>query len=290
FRAKLDNVRSLATILRAIAFKDKANCTISQRGIHLTVEDARSLQARTQLRHIHFREFDFPSPPANSPENNIHFNIDVQTLIDCAAIFGGTKGKKRGGTGDGHGTQNQFVQLHDGIAGGKTVVPVRISCPMNGGHLSLMLEERGVITECRLTTFDSEDYIDMFSAFNQPKVLSKIIMKSYWLRDALAEFDATAENITLTTSPTHPYLRLSTSSLTGESQLDYPKDSDVLESFQCATASRWNYQHALLQMCQKALSLSSRTCLRINAEGFLNMQFMININEKDIEFAEYIIA
>ena len=59
------------------------------------------LQARTQMREVHFREFQLPQPdPAASGRQadtrgagiEIRFALDISTLLDCATIFGGLSG------------------------------------------------------------------------------------------------------------------------------------------------------------------------------------------------------
>ncbi|KND04394.1 uncharacterized protein SPPG_00125 [Spizellomyces punctatus DAOM BR117] len=309
FKGKLDNVRSLVTILKAISFKEKANCVINRQGIQFIVEESKASQARTQIRESHFREFLFPRSRLGSPngddsgdiDSEICFCIELPTLLDCLTIFGGTSaipyslstGGNDGGQ-RGHGGFFGASQIQDTQTGGlgkdRDRVAVRVICPLDGDHLSLMLEERGVVTECRLTTYNPEALTDLFSTFAEQRMVSKLIMKSDWLRDAFSELDGTSDTITLHISPDAPYFRLSASSLAGDAQMDYPKDTDVIESFHCLHPIENHYQHTLLQSCLKALSLSSKTSIRVNEAGFLSMQFMINVNEKDIEFVEYLIS
>ena len=69
--------------------------------------------------------------------------------------------------------------------------------------------------------------------FREHSIASKIIIKSEWLRDTLADLSVTSETLTLLVSPDRPNLRLSTMGSAGSAEVDYPKETDVIESFSC---------------------------------------------------------
>lgn len=48
--ARIDNARVIHQLLKAIHFKDRAVCVITQRGFKFTVEDAKSVQAHSYLQ------------------------------------------------------------------------------------------------------------------------------------------------------------------------------------------------------------------------------------------------
>ncbi|KAJ3268988.1 ssDNA endodeoxyribonuclease [Borealophlyctis nickersoniae] len=78
--------------------------------------------------------------------------------------------------------------------------------------------------------------------------------------------------------------------MAGDVQMDYPKDTDVLESFQSFQTATHSYKFSLIQPCLRSLAVSSKTSIRVNEAGFLSLQFMIPLNEKDITFIEYTIS
>ncbi|KAJ3138432.1 ssDNA endodeoxyribonuclease [Geranomyces variabilis] len=317
FRAKLDDVRALVSVLKAVAFKDKANCIISRDGMRFVVEDSHASLARCHLQQAHFRDYFFPSQPgsvvpqtlsmdadgrSDDPATlEITFSVDIQTLLDCLTIFGGSSSnpfsspamQARAAELPGASQQQQsqaFRHPHHRDGEEKTCVAVRISCPLEGNELSLTLEEKGVVTMCQLTTFEPEPHVDLHASFAAQRIVGKVIMKSQWLRDAFSELDGTSDTVTLLVSPAAPYFRLSASGLAGDTQMDYPKDTDVVESFHCMKTSTNNYKYSLLQPCLRALALSTKSNIRINETGFLSMQFMVPINENDISFVEYLVS
>jgi len=61
------------------------------------------------------------------------------------------------------------------------------------------------------------------------------------------------------------------------SQMDYPNDKDVLESYECTEAVRFSYRVSHIACALRALQSSSRTSLRIDDEGLLSLQFMMAV-------------
>lgn len=54
--------------------------------------------------------------------------------------------------------------------------------------------------------------------------------------------------------------------------MDYPKNTDILESFQCRETASFSYKYSLILPMLKALSLSRKVNLRMNQLGVLNVQ------------------
>lgn len=57
--------------------------------------------------------------------------------------------------------------------------------------------------------------------------------------------------------------------------MDYPNDKEVLETFECAEPVRASYRFALISRCLRALQSSTKTSLRISADGLMSMQFLM---------------
>lgn len=143
-----------------------------------------------------FQEFAFT-------EEELIFGINLATLTECLNIFGAGAGGNGGGAGGGSG----------GGSGPGAPVSLRISCLGLGHPLELLLEEGGVSTKCKLTTFDPDNLVDF--DFRGEPVVNKIIMKSEWLKEAFEEMDASSEFLSITVSPSAPYFRLSTEGTAG---------------------------------------------------------------------------
>nr|KAF6355851.1 RAD1 checkpoint DNA exonuclease [Myotis myotis] len=154
-----------------------------------------------------------------------------------------------------------------------------------GCPLMLFLEEGGVVTVCKINTQEPEETLDF--DFCSTNVINKIILQSEGLREAFSELDMTSEVLQITMSPDKPYFRLSTFGNAGSSHLDYPKDSDLMESFNCNETQVNRYKISLLKPSTKALVLSCKVSIRTDNRGFLSLQYMIRNEDGQICFVEY---
>lgn len=117
------------------------------------------------------------------------------------------------------------------------------------------LVEGGVLTDCNIHTQDAEETLDF--DFTGANVEGKIIMYAECLREAFAELDMSSDVLEIQMSPVAPYFRLTTFGYAGTAQvqlqttwngdsyqveillispsfqIDYPKDSDMMEVFEC---------------------------------------------------------
>ncbi|ORY08167.1 cell cycle checkpoint protein RAD1 [Basidiobolus meristosporus CBS 931.73] len=277
FRSRLQNVRSLVVLLRAIQFKERAVCTITPNGLKFSVEESRCVQAHAYLQSSLFQEYQFDAPISSiNSQENIVFGVQLNTLIECLNIFGTANLNQLGNTVTTNGTASTMPVF-------KSQTALVMSYEGYGANLVLTLEDNGVITVCKLSTFEPENLLSF--NFQEYSITQKIIMKSEWLRDALSELDISSEKITFLISPQPPYFRMSTIGISGSTEMDYPRDTDVLESFYCTETMSNSYKLSQVQHALKALVYSSKTSIRTNEKGFLAMQFMIPA-ETEISFVE----
>ena len=119
------------------------------------------------------------------------------------------------------------------------------------------------------------------------------------LQSVFSEIDFTSEILEIMVSTGKPYLRFSTYGLTGSTHIDFSRDSDLIESFCCelgapeedsqpgARRMRCRYRLALMKPVCKPLALATRVSLRIEARGFLSMQFMVPADDAKVSFIEF---
>ncbi|XP_074635306.1 cell cycle checkpoint protein RAD1-like isoform X1 [Acropora palmata] len=254
--AKLDNARNLHSILKAVHFKESATCFVSSNGLKFTVEDAKCVQANAFVQSGIFQEYTFK-------EESATFRISLNVLLECLNIFGSSKDTAT------------FTALKMCYAG-------------YGYPLILMLEEGGVLTDCSIQTQEPDETLDF--DFSSAEVLNKIIMKSECLKEAFNELDMTSEVLQILMSPDNPYLRLSTFGHAGSTHSDFPKESDMVESFECQQTQTNRYKISLLKPSTKALQLSSKISIRMDNRGFLSLQYMIINEDGQVCFVEYLCA
>ncbi|MBN3322138.1 RAD1 protein, partial [Atractosteus spatula] len=251
--ASLDNVRSLSNILKAISFKDHSLFTATPNGLKVTVEDSKCLQANAFIQAEIFQDYFIK-------EDSVGFTVNLTVLLDCLTIFGGN------------------------VVPGVTTA-LRMCYGGYGYPLTLFLEEEGVVTVCKINTMEPEDPIDF--DFCSTNVTNKVILQSDSLREAFSELDMTSEVLQITMSPDKPYFRLSTFGNAGSAHYDYPKDSDMMEFFQCSQTQTNRYKMSLLKPSTKALALSCKVSVRMDNRGFLSLQYLVRNEDGQICFVEY---
>lgn len=259
--AKLDNAKNLSSILKTVAFIETATCFISDNGLKVTVEQAKCVQCSAFIQASIFQQFTFTS---STPAV---FRINLNTLIECLSIFGG------GGSGAGGGQEASHASL-------------KMSYVDHGHPLSLLLEEGDVLTDCKIQTQDAEETLDF--DFTSANVVNKIIMQATCLSEAFAELDTSSDVLEMHTSDSTPFFRLSTFGYAGTTQIDYPKDSEMIEVFECTKTLVNRYKLVLLKPCSRALNCSSKVSLRIDQRGFLSLQCMILTEDRQPCFVEFL--
>ncbi|KAK0434060.1 Rad1/Rec1/Rad17 [Desarmillaria tabescens] len=241
---------------------------------------------------------------------NAAFEVPLNTLIECLNIFGTaggsnyntpgggrhTRWKKVGDNDDGDerdddddGGRGRIQQFFGGSSEKRT--GMRMSYAGAGYPLTLLLAEdsTGPTTTCEISTYDAEPHLEL--PFDLEKMVLKIILKSEWLRDALSELDPSCEKLTFIGNPPpredpqrqkaksrvglKPMLRIQATGTFGSTEMDYPNDRDVLETFDCAQTISFSYRFAHISRALRALQSSTKTSLRIDDEGLLSLQFLM---------------
>jgi cell cycle checkpoint protein len=134
------------------------------------------------------------------------------------------------------------------------------------------------------TLYIPDEINDSFK-FESSEIIAKLIMDSAFLRDAFQEFDSSCKEVTFCISPIEPYFKISSSvGIIGEVNVEYAKESDIIEYFMCQNnLIRFTYSVDLLSSFISALSLSSKTSIRVNSLGIICLQLMIQRTTHHIE-------
>lgn len=249
FSASISNAKNVYHILKAVHFKDVATVFATENGLKITVEDSKSIQGNAFIQDQIFEEYVLR-------EESVTFKIDLDILQQCLTIFGSSTAALR--------------MCYDGY----------------GTPLVLALEEDGAVTDCSIKTLEPDEILDF--EFRGDNVTSKAIVVGECLKQALSELDTTtSDSLRLLMSPRKPHLRLSTSGECGRSHQDIPKDSDMVEVFECHARSSHEYGWNLLWPTLKAVNLANKVCIRIDHRGFLSLQCMIKNECGRVCFVEY---
>lgn len=251
---RMDNAKIISHLLKAVNFKENAIFCCTSNGIKVTTEDMKSIQLNTFIETQVFQSYVLKEDPTT-------FRINLTVLLECLNIFGTTPVQS--------GTTPALKMYYDGT----------------GSPVTILLEEMGVVTDCRIRTIQYDPVLDY--DFSTANVVSKLIMNSECLKEIFAELDATSETVQFSLSPDSPNFRITTFGTSGTCHVDIPKDSDVIEMHSCTSAVAFKYKLTLLKPSIKPLAISQKVSYRIDDTGLLCLQFMIKTEEVHNCFIEF---
>lgn len=257
FVARIDNVKLLAQLLRAIEFRTRSTWFISSNGIKVTVEDAKCVQTNAFIKGEIFQEYNLRAGRGdNDGCDDLSFCVNLNVILECLNMFGGV------GAGN------------DGISSQPTL---KICYAGYGNPLILYLEEHGVITDCQINTREADECLDF--NFANADIVSKIIMKSEHLKEVFSELDGTSDLVEFCVSPSAPHFKIATIGSGGDCSVEIPNNSDLVETFSCQAISLARYKLESLKHGIKPISLSEKVSIRMDSRDFLCLQYMVRTDE-----------
>ncbi|KAE9027860.1 hypothetical protein PR001_g11883 [Phytophthora rubi] len=300
-----ESVKLLVTLLSCLSHSkrdQRVRCDVDRRGLLFTAHSkGKSLQIKTSIGRELFESYKFST--AQGPEQQQHdeedddddddddvqlsFALNVSLLIECLSMFG---------------------------PAALATTSLRMTYEPESASLLLVVEDSGVMCECSMQVLEHEGgdmgQLEFESAFEQSAVVARCIMQSEPLRDAFAElYDLpSAASVTIamadadSRSPDDTSeakcLSLSATSETGSCEIDFAPTSPAFIEFSCASSSEGDYSGscaatfhvAVLQQAFKALTHSNETFLRMNGDGFLSIQHMIESGSGDKTFVDALIS
>ncbi|KAJ3797736.1 Rad1/Rec1/Rad17 [Lentinula aff. detonsa] len=199
------------------------------------------------------------------------------------------------GEGDREGGNTNKKKAGSLFGGAERKTGMRLTYIGPGYPLTVIVAEdaSGPTTTCEIATFDAEDHLEL--PFDSEQMALKIILKSSWLRDALSELDPSCDKLTFIGNPSEnldtgaqtarqrqrarlqatPNFRIEATGTFGNTEMDYPNDRDVLESFECLAPVSFSYRFSHITRTMRAMQTSVKTSLRIDNEGLLSLQFLM---------------
>ncbi|ODQ55904.1 Rad1-domain-containing protein [Saitoella complicata NRRL Y-17804] len=286
------NITPLLTVLRSIGFMPRALVRISSSGMKFSVENSRAQQALAFLDKTMFSTYEYVPPIATSRPStagsslsqedeevrqpHAQFTISLSAMLECLQIF----------SADARDRPRVAPQVNATDAMILRSGTCRMVYEGEGSSFILMMEEGGVVTTCELTTYEPEEQLDISLA--EGGLAQKIIMKAEWLHDAIQELETTSpEVITIRSSPRRPHFRLSSRGSLGSTEMDYPNDRTVLETFICPELIENSYRFTMIRHAIKAMSLATKVSVRADEDGVMSMQFMIDVGEGHFSFVDF---
>ncbi|KAJ5089399.1 hypothetical protein N7532_008083 [Penicillium argentinense] len=206
FTCVSNNAHHLYTLLSCIGFASRATVQITPDGLRFSVEEGRVIQGLAFLDKNLFNSYSFTqstdpkdveSNESDDSSNGVaypHFVVSLSALLETLKIFGINDLNEPNGIRD-----TSFPQTNP--ASSAFSAPALLmdrSCTLqyaqHGAPLSIAITEAGVKTTCELVTYEPEDN-ETDIPLQRDAIIMKIIMRSAWLHNAIAELDSSAPTI-----------------------------------------------------------------------------------------------
>lgn len=264
------------------------------------MDEARVVQGLTFLDKSLFTSYNFNSNDDDTTSLP-RFEISLSALLETLQIFGVSEaGSSFRNAGGGFSSSYTNAFTAPSLALGGTC---RISYAQLGSPLCITIQEGAVTTTCEINTYhvrgeaDDEGSIPL----DRNSMCMKVIMRSTWLYDAIAELSGTSpEAVVLNASQrSQPYFALEgEGGPFGDVTVEYLPQSQteptpglarskkqpfVTETFTIAAPSgmhgriKQKYKFDLIKKAGRAMSLASKVSIRQDLQGVLSLQFMIEL-------------
>ena len=272
-----------AQITSGLVFLDKALFTTY---VYQPTQARNNINDNASIAENEGEEDDDPHPP-------VVFQVSLPALLEILQIFSAEISKDR----SSHDPSNLYYTStasfgpHRSTAFDHRVLGMAGVCHLNyvgpGDPFNIVLEGTGVTTTCELVTYEPELHHEI--PLQRDKLAQKIIMRATWLHDAITELASTnPTRLTITASPsTAPYLALSAAGALGSATVEFSKDPQLLETFQVARRTVNTYKFSLIKNATKAMALASKVSIRVDEQGVLSLQFMIEFESGGVSFVDF---
>ncbi|KAJ5454439.1 uncharacterized protein N7458_005395 [Penicillium daleae] len=208
FTGVSNNARHLYTLLSCIGFASKATVQITPDGLRFSAEEGRVIQGLAFLDKSLFTSYTFKPSKEHNPQHGEsnedaessgeveypHFLVSLSALLETLKIFGINDLTEPNGSRDTNLPQTNPASS----AFSAPALLMDRSCTLqytqHGAPLSIAITEAGVKTTCELVTYEPED-AETDIPLQRDAIIMKIIMRSAWLHNAIAELDSSTPTI-----------------------------------------------------------------------------------------------
>ncbi|KAJ5476527.1 hypothetical protein N7475_002256 [Penicillium sp. IBT 31633x] len=205
------NAHHLYTLLSCIGFAPKATVQITPDGLRFSVEEGRVIQGLAFLDKSLFTSYTFNPSTDTEPNNENdqahdnndfsqndqypHFVVSLSAILETLKIFGINELSESNRPRETSITQSNTASSS---AFNAPALLMDRSCTLqytqHGAPLSITITEAGVKTTCELVTYEPDvDEADI--PLQRDAIIMKIIMRSAWLHNAIAELDSSTPTI-----------------------------------------------------------------------------------------------
>lgn len=217
------------------------------------------------------------------------FQVNLAALLEALQIFGATDAAAKAVKSDTDPYRSNIRNYRPDAFSHQTLGMPGTCCLMyeaDGSPFSVLLEETGVKTRCNMVTYTPELPDDI--PFDRDDLSFKIIMQARWLLDGLSELaPMSPTRITITASPSAPYLSLSSGGALGSASVDFSSGRELLETF--SVRDKWvqSFKFDLVKSASEAMRIASKVSFRGDGQGVLSLQFMVEIEGGAVSFLDF---
>lgn len=257
FLAKLDNIKTFYTAMKAINFNEDANIVISEDGFKAIVEESRYVQASLYVTRSCFSEFRMLG------DEDVSIRLNLSVFTDCLSIFANPD------------------------------CCMKIIYKGAGAPLMLVLEQHDgndLITEVSIKTKNIVEHLE-YNIDEDDESYNSLIVRGADFSNLFSEIHKSVEELEISISPKAPYFSItSLGMLQDESKIEIAKSSDMFITYHCGSESKARYKMSHIRLAMKALTLATKVALRTDRTGLLGLQIMV-LSEGDSQiYVEYFIT
>lgn len=241
FLAKLDNIKTFYTALKAVNFNQDANVVISEDGLKVVVEESKYVQATLYVTRACFSEFRLLS------KDDVSIRLNLSVFTDCLSIFANPD------------------------------CCMKIIYKGSGAPLMLVLEQHDgddLITEVSIKTKNIEEHLE-YNIDEEDDSYNSLIVRGPDFAHLFTEINKGVEELQISISPKTPYFSItSLGMLQDESKVEIAKSSDMFISYHCSRETTARYRMTHIRLAMKALTVATKVALRTDRTGLLGLQIM----------------
>lgn len=301
FSAVSSSARQMFLLLRCIALSTKADVQITSEAIRFLVEETRVSQGIADLDKDWFSSYIFNPPTDNENGDNLAsqpsslppFQISLMALLETLQIFGVSEPTSTFSNRNQYfSSSNAFNTPALGLGG-----TCRLAYTEIGSPLTITLSEADINTTCEIMTYEPASETDQETIpFERENLNLKVIMPGFWLSEAMTELSSTNPDVLVLMATSSRMQVLSLQGLGGaygDSMVEYrpegkgnssSRSPEVTEVFQINPPDssgkvKQRYRFDLIKKAARAMALASKVSVRLDRQGVLSLQFMIQLNE-----------
>ncbi|XP_068150856.1 cell cycle checkpoint protein RAD1 [Drosophila tropicalis] len=254
FVCRVNHIKTFHAAIKSICFSDFGTFLISEDGMRITVDQAKSIQATVYMLPSFFEEFyvqDFQS-----------FGIKVNVLAECLSLYG----------------------LAD--------CGVKLLYKGEGAPLMILLDphdDEDLSTECAIKTMNVDEPME-YELDERSSTLNTLFIRGPDLSNIFHELDKAAEEFEFTISPKSPHFKITTLGvIQSESSVEVAKTSDMMLMFNCQATTVARYKCQQIRMTNKSLQVATKVAIKTDSSGLLELHFMLQAeNQEDIYVQFYV--